>query len=364
MSVSEDFDQLLGERLRSDAPASPPGDLLEATLRRIEDTPQRAERRGSQTLIRILAAAAVIVLAVMVGTQLPGLLGPSGNDPSPTAVPTPTDTDGIVELSLDTPRRHCVGDADQLLSIYRIPNGQAFWTVFPYAGLAPELDEVEVPLLVVVYEGGWSTAPVDAPLVKSPAPGTVTVCVETVDGSEAIASSAFGVYPGIPLQPVANDWGPLAVVAATGDMALTQGTLNITNDCVFLEANGTLVLLVWPAEQTRWNAGTGTISFTTLAGDIRTLTTDDLLSLGGGGWSPTESGQNFREWAASVDWVNPPNDACLTDGAWFVTDVLPESSATPQPTPSPVAVNWHPIFTDAQITEYTVIQGSRHGAMA
>lgn len=108
----------------------------------------------------------------------------------------------VEELPLDTPRRDCGGDVSQVRAIFRIPNGDAFWTIFPEAGLAPELAEVNARLLVVAYDGMWPGGTVGgigkSPRVE-PAPGTIDVCVETVDGSASPATRFYGVYPEIPL---------------------------------------------------------------------------------------------------------------------------------------------------------------------
>ena len=94
MNTQDRFDDLVAERLRAGASRPAPAGLLDATLSRISATPQR--RRGGWlggTMPRLLAAAAVIALAVVVGTQLPGLLNrPVGTDTSSTASPTPSAT--------------------------------------------------------------------------------------------------------------------------------------------------------------------------------------------------------------------------------------------------------------------------------
>ena len=114
-----------------------------------------------------------------------------------------------------------------------------------------------------------------------------------------------------------SEWGPLAVVEATGDMARTEGTLRIVDGCLLLESDGEHLLLVWPADRTRWNAIDRAISFTTLAGEDVTIESGQAVVLTGGGSSVEEDGPG---WAADIDWVQAPHDACLTDGAWFVND--------------------------------------------
>ncbi|HSH22118.1 MAG TPA: hypothetical protein VK992_05870, partial [Candidatus Caenarcaniphilales bacterium] len=50
-------------------------------------------------------------------------------------------------------------------------------------------------------------------------------------------------------------WGPLAVVDVPNrPAALAEGTLEVTDRCVFLIKQGERVLLVWPADETEWDA--------------------------------------------------------------------------------------------------------------
>lgn len=139
----------------------------------------------------------------------------------------------------------------------------------------------------------------------------------------------------------AVNWGPLAVVEGSGDMARNEGSLGITDECVVLERGGERALLVWPADQVRWNAGDGTITFTTIHDGAVTLRSGDYLVLGGGGSSTDEDGLDGTAWADSIAWVNRPADSCLGDSRWFVTDVSSIGVPTPTPGPSPVA--WIPL---------------------
>jgi len=99
MNTEDRFDDLLTERLRADAPREAPNGLLDVTMRRIADTQQRSARRFGGLPSRLLAVAAVLVLAVLAGTQLAGLIGRQagiGPSPSPLVVasespePSPT----------------------------------------------------------------------------------------------------------------------------------------------------------------------------------------------------------------------------------------------------------------------------------
>lgn len=313
----------------------------EAGLPDAEPPDPRVTARGHRTALATvvgLGAVAGLLLAVFL---LDRPTPPVGNgSPLPSALVT----GGVETLPLDTPRRHCIGDADQLRAIYRIPNGSAFWTIFPHASLAPELSEVEIPLLVVVYQGVWSGplfgAP-GAPPRASPAPGAVDVCVETVDGSDAVASSAYVVYTDIPLHALVTDGGPLAVNESNGAEARNEGTLRITEGCVFLERGGEQQLLVWPADRARWDAVGGTITFTTVRNGELTLKSGDYVELGGGGSSEAEGGMIPQERVETVTWVQRPADACLIDAWWFVSDAA--VTAVPTPTPEPRPAAWVPL---------------------
>lgn len=116
----------------------------------------------------------------------------------------------------------------------------------------------------------------------------------------------------------AAEWGPLALVEATGEEARTEGVVVITDVCVFLERDGERELLVWPADRTRWNAGDGTIAFTTGAGNDVTLESGQYVVLGGGGAHLSEDGD---AWVDNMEWARRSAPECLTDGAWFVTDI-------------------------------------------
>lgn len=101
MSMDQ-LDDLVTRQLHATAPREAPGGMLDGVLDRIADTPQG--RRGWQ-LGRaggLLAAAAVVILAVVVGTQLAGLANrPIGIDPSPSpsAVPSATSSQAVPSAS-------------------------------------------------------------------------------------------------------------------------------------------------------------------------------------------------------------------------------------------------------------------------
>jgi hypothetical protein len=193
--MPDEFERDLARRLRAYESRVPDADApnLGPGARAYRSMP----RRGG-----VLVAVAAGGLAAVLLLNLPwGNVGDQTPLPSPTATP-----EGIVQLSLDDPRRDCFGGPRQLLAVYQIPDGEAFWTLFPGSGLAPEIRGADTPLLVVVYDGIYPGAtfgglrptasgePVPSPRT-APAPGTVDLCVETVNGS----GNPIGVYSDIPL---------------------------------------------------------------------------------------------------------------------------------------------------------------------
>ena len=106
-----------------------------------------------------------------------------------------------------------------------------------------------------------------------------------------------------------GEWGPLAVVRPSNGVmeALTTGTLRITDECVVVldMAAGDAVLLVWPADRTTWDAGTGTIRLRSLTGIAVTLRNGAQISLGGGGGIVTE-------------WIAFPAPSCPIEPYWIV----------------------------------------------
>lgn len=87
MTGRDDFADLIAARLRAAAPQEAPAHLMNMIVNRVASTPQRG--RGSFSWlaspgVRLAAAAVVIAVAVLAGTQFGGLFGrPTGADPSP-----------------------------------------------------------------------------------------------------------------------------------------------------------------------------------------------------------------------------------------------------------------------------------------
>jgi hypothetical protein len=166
----------------------------------------------------------------------------------------------------------------------------------------PEADRSAVRVLVVIAEREtllWSIARRDEDVLPTTDPAKMT--------EDSAAPQA---------------WGPLAVArAGGGDTARTEGTLVITDTCVFLERRGTRELLVWPVDRTTWNPGTVSVSFQNPDGEVVTVRSGDRVVLGGGGWSEAEDGLSAEEWVATLDWAAPPAPNCVTEEKFFVSDI-------------------------------------------
>jgi len=110
-------------------------------------------------------------------------------------------------------------------------------------------------------------------------------------------------------------WGPLAVTAPQEgtDLARAQGTLIITNTCVYIESRGDRTLLFWPADRTTWNEEARTITFLNFDGTSATVTDADQVVLGGGGDSESESGISAEEWVERMIWVAAPDPSCSAE---------------------------------------------------
>ena len=124
-------------------------------------------------------------------------------------------------------------------------------------------------------------------------------------------------------------WGPLAVIPPQDgtDLARNEGTLRITDACVYLEdPGGDLWLLTWTADRTTWSEESRSITFENFAafdGTIVTVGDGDPVVLGGGGSSEAESGISGEEWVRRVDWVAPPAPSCSLDLRFHVGVVEP-----------------------------------------
>lgn len=118
----------------------------------------------------------------------------------------------------------------------------------------------------------------------------------------------------------ADAWGPLAVRPPENgsDTARAEGTLRITNGCVYLDAAGRRTFLTWPADRTTWNGASQAITFENFHGTVVTVDDGDHVVLGGGGDSAAESGIAGEDWVSAADWVVPPAASCSLDSRWAV----------------------------------------------
>jgi hypothetical protein len=146
--------------------------------------------------------------------------------------------------------------------------------------------------------------------------GVLAGCRSTTPVPTA-SSSSVGA-PSAPTPSPGAEWGPLAVIPPQDgtDTSFTVGTLDITDKCVYLVANDTRTFLFWPADRTRWNPATRSISFANFDGTFVTASGGDAVSVIGGGDSAAESGASGREWASQLAWVAPPDPSCAADVRW------------------------------------------------
>lgn len=128
-----------------------------------------------------------------------------------------------------------------------------------------------------------------------------------------------------------TEWGPLAVSQQPlgGDTALTSGTLRISDQCVFLEADGNATLLVWPREGTTWDASTRTIQFQNREGEFVDLRDGQRVSLGGSGTileeAPSGEATSWGQWVSSIEWEAEPSPTCTADASWAVGQATHDS---------------------------------------
>jgi hypothetical protein len=134
----------------------------------------------------------------------------------------------------------------------------------------------------------------------------------TAEGSAAEASAAAAAARLV--------WGPLAVMPPQdgADTGRAQGTLLITDACVYLVFRGQKTLLFWPADRTRWNAEEHAILFSNFDGTMAAASDGDAVVVGGGGDSQAESGISGDVWASHMVWVAPPDPSCSAERRWGV----------------------------------------------
>ncbi len=152
----------------------------------------------------------------------------------------------------------------------------------------------------------------------------VTACQPGVGQPGPKASASQDEPSPSTVQPSASSsgtWGPLAVTAPQGgaDTLRAEGTLRITDTCVYLEwPPGELTLLHWPADRTTWSEESRAITFENFDGSVVTVSDGDQVVLGGSGGGDGESGISGEEFVRQMDWVSPPASSCTLDRWWGV----------------------------------------------
>jgi len=183
-------------------------------------------------------------------------------------------------------------------------------------------------------------------------PGAQPPASPEPSASPVEASPSLGEASASPLAT----WGPLAVVpSSNGDQARTEGTLRITDTCVFVDLGGTPTLLLWGADRTAWSVESRTVTFDNFDGTVVTVADGDDVVLGGSGGgraSEAESGISNEGWVSRTEWVSPPAPSCPLDEWWGVGSVevsaaptAPVSASPAEPSPSPAAPS--PSLVDA-----------------
>ena len=114
-----------------------------------------------------------------------------------------------------------------------------------------------------------------------------------------------------------DGYGPLAVLppAGGGDDASAEGTLTITDNCVYLDS----MLLAWPSNWVQWDPGSRTITFDTGFDEAVVLADGMLVAVGG---STIIGDEDEGEPAVMLDparWVEPPHETCEDTNVWGVS---------------------------------------------
>lgn len=150
--------------------------------------------------------------------------------------------------------------------------------------------------------------------------GLALVAYEQQFSVDELIDLAESASPVTPSSGSGGIWGPLAVVPPQegADTARTEGTLRITDTCVFLVTPGGPSLLVWPADRTTWNAQTRAISFANFDGSTVSAGDGTPVVLGGSGDSNADSGATTEAWLARTPWVARPAVSCPVESRWWV----------------------------------------------
>jgi hypothetical protein len=152
MNSEDRFDDLIRERLRASAPNEAPARVLEGTMSRISETPQRGRGWFGGTAGRLLAAAAVLLIAIVAGTQLAGIINrPVGTSQTPLPSATETPLPSLAAPSATVAPSPSPSDAEADGLLLRIGAG----------GGGPTSPVDQVPWLSIMDDGTvvWSPAP-------------------------------------------------------------------------------------------------------------------------------------------------------------------------------------------------------------
>ncbi len=150
--------------------------------------------------------------------------------------------------------------------------------------------------------------------------GLALVAYEQQFSVDELIGLAESATPVTPSNGSGGNWGPLAVVPPQegADDARTEGTLRITDACVFLVTPSGPTLLVWPADRTTWNAQARTIAFSNYDGSTVSAGDGTPVLLGGSGDSNEDSGTTTEAWMARTPWVARPAASCPVESRWWV----------------------------------------------
>ena len=140
-------------------------------------------------------------------------------------------------------------------------------------------------------------------------------------GAEASASPVEPSASPVEASPSPmSTWGPLAVLPPTDgmDTLRAEGTLRITDRCVFLETTylGRLFMF-WHVDQVTWSEESQAITFKNADGSVVTVRDGDHLVVGGSGGS-TDYGLSGEEFLTGIEAVAPPASSCTLDPWWSV----------------------------------------------
>jgi hypothetical protein len=107
---------------------------------------------------------------------------------------------GVRALPIDTKVDFCT--TEERLAVLALDSGGSFWDAFPNQPESPEIADANQPLAAVVYAGAWPGPLLTRPgsEERKPLPGTVDVCIATLNGDDALSGGPYAVYADVPLE--------------------------------------------------------------------------------------------------------------------------------------------------------------------